>query len=80
MFFNFFGKQGKGVVYIFIRAFLFFKNLNNIVKQCVGYSNFTIFLNIWKILVFNHKICMIFFIVYIFFCYYAESHFRKLTN
>ena len=55
-FFNFLQKQGKGVVYVLIRAFLLFKNLKNIVKQCVSYPNFTIFLNIWKTLILNHRI------------------------
>ena len=76
MFFNFFRKQGKGVVYVFIRAFLFFKNLN-IVKQSVSYSNFTIFLNIWKILVFNHRLCIIFFHCLHIFCYYALSQLKN---
>ena len=38
-----------------IRAAILVKNLKNVVKQCVSYSNFTIFLNIWKILVFNNR-------------------------
>ena len=59
-FFTFVQKQSKVVVYVLIRAVLFFKNLKNIVKQCVSYSNFTILLNIWKILVFNHRIWMFF--------------------
>ena len=59
-FFNFLQKHGKGVVYVLIGPFLFFKNLKNIVKQCISYSNITIFLNIWKILVFNHRIWVFF--------------------
>ena len=38
---------------LIIRAAILVKNLKNVVKQCVRYSNFTIFLNSWKILVFN---------------------------
>ena len=40
---------------LIIRAAILVKNLKNVVKQCVSYSNFTIFLNIWKILVFNNR-------------------------
>ena len=60
MLFDFLRKQGKGVLYVLNRAILFFKNLKNILKQCVSYSNFRIFLNIWKILVLNHRIWMFF--------------------
>ena len=42
-FFTFVQKQSKVVVYVLIRAVLFFKNLKNIIKQCVSYSNFTTF-------------------------------------
>ena len=56
---------------LIVRAAILVKNLKNVVKQCVSYSNFTIFLNIWKILVFKKKKLNVFFIVSIFFCHYA---------
>ena len=43
-FFTFLRKQGKSVVSDLIRAVILIKNLKNIVKQCVSYANFTIFL------------------------------------
>ena len=54
-FFSSLQKQSKSVVYVLIKTVPFFKNLKNIVKQCISYSTFTTFPNIWKILVFNQR-------------------------
>ena len=67
-FFIFVRKQSQSVVYVLSKAVLFFKNLKNIVKQCVSYSNLRIFLNIWKIFVFNHRNWMFF---SLFTCFYT---------
>ena len=51
---------------------------SSLLQQCVSYSNFTIFLNIWKIF-FNHRIWMFFYCLHIFLplCF---KPFKKLTN
>ena len=58
MYFLHFCWKTESEVHVLVRAVLFFKNLKNIVKQCLSYSNLTIFLNIWKIFVFNHRNCL----------------------
>ena len=54
-FFTFLWKQSKSVIYVFNGAVFFFKNLKHIVKHCESYSNITIFLIMWKLLVFNRR-------------------------
>ena len=64
---------------LIIRAAILVKNLKNVVKQCVSYSNFTIFLNIWKILVFNNRTECFFHCFHIFLPLCLRPT-KKLTN
>ena len=48
-------EQIQSVDYVLIRTVFCFKNLENIMKQCVSYSYFTIFPNLLKLLIFNHR-------------------------
>ena len=66
-FFTFLRKQTNSVVYVLIRAVLFGRNFKIIMKQCVSYSNFTIFLNSWEMLAFNYRNWM-FFSLFTYFC------------